>query len=357
MGPQGTRLSQILSRLLVAHAVPSHAAATPPTASRSWCILGLWILLLPAAAALDWETHILEDESSPTTVQTGGYDVLDVWLSEAYDPTVGEDQLGDGLYVHALLARPVQVTPQVHEIVFQFQSGTQLHRRTIVVEGADVHGDFDRLRWNFTDTHLEIERAFVALVDAGLHRGDVVTSWVVQTYAAGQLRDQAPGGTYLPGLGAAPITEGRSRVVVANHTLRGPTHFFVIDGRADNDTWVLTVRNPLRDAQRVFFEPKGAFEFLSPPVLELAPGGDGTFRFKANVTAGAAEGDILGEHGGRVELEVKPSQIGRILEVDDTPLAHMAHPPEQATPGTPLAGLLLLLGLAACRTRAARQAF
>jgi hypothetical protein len=200
---------------------------------------GVWMLALvalvmtsvPVAAhgtikPLETETLVLLDEGDDSVYATAAYDIYQVYAGEAFI-----EALGDGLYFRTILfgswSEP-KVPHNEYKVVFTLAGeGFEVSRFMATRDGRTFTTDFDALVFKASADEVIVERAFIAYNGTALRQGVVVTTFVVESFTDGELRDRAPGGVYVPGSqGLVSVPLGSSRQVVSEYPLRGPSQYF-----------------------------------------------------------------------------------------------------------------------------------
>lgn len=191
-------------------------------------LLAVLVLLAPIAAAhgalnaRELEVLVLQDELSDTQTELAGYDLGQFFVAEAWVPNYG-----DGLYFHTALFGSFPGKPPARELKVVFtivdDKGTSIKRSVATKDGKSFQTDFDHLEVEPGADQVEIERAFIAYEGSGLGPGAVIKTFLVESFADGEIRDRAPGPLYAPGSGGrVEIPGGTSRQVVPSLALTGP---------------------------------------------------------------------------------------------------------------------------------------
>lgn len=326
-------------------------------------VLALAVLALLAAAmpahahgsinAGELEVLFVADESSDVISNGLGYDVTQVFIGEAYLPG-----LGDGLYVHTVLAGAPSDNPGVGgplEARFRFTFGdVQVERVLSTSDGTTFAHDFDDLEIEAGDNQAEVRRAFLLYPD-GVGVGDALTGLVLETFTGGDLRDVAPGGFYLPntaavGAGLLAVPSMDSQQVVARHVLRGPAGYVEAKlATAPDGSVVVTAVNPLKQGdQHVLIElPEDMAGWTVVGDLdggEVKAGMNRTFTLAMTPGTEPLEFNLVTDIGGRVGLRAESVGDNLVLASDDGQLVTVAGAEEDVVPGP--AALLALAALA-----------
>jgi hypothetical protein len=160
--------------------------------------LAIAFALVPSSSAhgpvnaREVEVLVLKDELSDVQTSLAGYDLGEFYVAEAWIPG-----LGDGFYFHTILfgSFPGRPPAEEYEVVFTLEDteGEKVTRRILTSDGTTFATDFELLEAVAEPDQIEIERAFIPFSTAGWKPGNTVKSFVVESFADGQLRDRAPG--------------------------------------------------------------------------------------------------------------------------------------------------------------------
>lgn len=344
-----------------------------PTAALG-LLASLVLLAVPASGHGNLTIHELETlairdfEGQEDSFAWEGFEIWDVYVGDGYNFL----QDAEGVYVKANFAgdgtqRPMQGSTWTLGI--QFKVGEQTIEREITHDGATVTTTFEALEWTVADGNVFQINAWTPVAD---WQGKAVRDIVIVSLVDGEARDIAPGGVFVPAVGAEVPVEGpatpvfpalgEGRIVDAVE-LTGPAKFMDIAVTPKGQgVFEFAVTNPLaQQGQHVHFrEPTepGAWTIeASSSGFELEGGAAATLtvKFNATTTPGVVEPlafDLYSDIGGRHRYYAYLDQ-GEVRLVDDPALATTATI-EAATesPGTGLLGLLvtIVVALAARRT-------
>lgn len=313
--------------------------------------------------AKEVEVLAVVDELSDHSYYTGGYDLGDIYLGQAYAPGIG-----DGFYAHTILygTWDAALPGDTFEVTFRFTlgDGTVLERTMTTADGDTFESDFDQLAMEAGADQDEIVRAFIAFGDA-VGPGDSITGIVVESLVKGDLRDRAPGGVFVPGsqgMAEVPLEAfGESAQVVTAFELTGPTQYFTVKPTTSEGGFTLSVSSRLRGGdQHVMVELPDAssgWGLQGPETLSAEVKANGTISFPFTLTQlGSQDGTIrlTSDIGGRVDYTLT-QQDGMVdLQPDSPPseaaMVHLSSPTQEA-PGLGLFAALGAVAFALMRRR------
>lgn len=313
--------------------------------------------------AKEVEVLAVVDELSDHSYYTGGYDLGDLYLGEAFVPG-----LGDGFYVHTILygTWEAALPGDTYEVAFRFTlaSGTTIERTASTADGDTFESDFDELVMEAGADEDEVVRGFVAF-DETVGPGDSITEIVVESLVKGDVRDRAPGGVFVPGsqgMAEVPVEAfGESAQVIPSFDLTGPTQYFTVQPTASQDGFILSVSTLLRGGdQHIMVELPDAstgWGLQGPEILGAEVKANGTVQFPIEVVqlgTSNATLRVTSDIGGRVDYTLSPHE-GMIDLRPDAPPSEAAmvglSQPVQEAPGLGLMALLGGLALAVLRRR------
>jgi hypothetical protein len=259
------------------------------------------------------ETLIVQDEASDVMTEGKfGYDLLQLYVGEAYLPG-----LGDGLYVHTVLyggagARPALDGPMTVRFTFDTDHGP-FTRTITTADGTKFGSDFDSLAVQPGSGEVEVQRAFVRY-PAGVGPGTVLKSLKAESLVGKELRDVAPGGFFLPGGAPAEVPMGASRQVVDSYTLKGPVGYLTAAVRPTAGGFLLDAHNALKKGDEHIM--LGLPEDLHGWTVQHSGGGEvkagasTTFTLQLTPGDGPLSLDLLSDIGGRIPVLVQQSGSG-----------------------------------------------
>lgn len=337
---------------------------------RSLAFAGLMFLaFVPMASAhgpinaKEVEVLVVVDELSDHSYYTGGYDLGDVYLGQAFVPGIG-----DGFYVHTLLygTWDSAIPGDTYEVAFRFTlaDGTVVERIASTVDGDTFESDFDELTMESGADQDEVVRGFIAFDDT-IGPGDSIASIVVESLVQGDLRDRAPGGVFVPGsqgMAEVPVEAfGESAQVVKSFELTGPTQYFTVEPMASAGGFTLSVSTLLRGGdQHIMVELPDAstgWSLHGPEVLSAEVKANGTISFPFTVMQLGSQNGTLrltSDIGGRVDYTLAQHE-GMVDLRPDAPPSEAAmvnlSTPKQEAPGLGLVAVLGALALTLLRRR------
>lgn len=313
----------------------------------------LLLLAVPAAQghgsvnARELETLIVEDEASDVVTGVGlGYDLVQIYLGEAFVP-----DLGDGLYVHTVLyggpgeGRPLLDGPLAVRFTFTTDKG-EFVRTLSTPDGAEFTSDFDKLELEAGDGEVELRRAFVVYPD-GMGPGTVLQTLKAESLVGDELRDAAPGGIFLPGVGAE-VPMGDSAQVVESYTFKGPVGYVEAKVRVAGGSFVVDARNPLKSGdQHILFhlpDDLHGWQVDATPGGEVKAGQNASLELRLVPGTGPLRFDLITDIGGRLPLEALQGDDHVVLRSPDGD-ASIGQTPAQESP-SPLWLVSVALALA-----------
>lgn len=192
---------------------------------------------------------------------TGGYDLYQVYIGEAFtgigassnpgggcadncalDHHGGDDDTHkalDGVYFHTTLFGDFDMRPptaQEYRVVFSFTAPHgPISRYLATTDGKTFKTNFDALNAKFSGDHVDVERAFIALLGMKVELGETLTAFKVESFVDGELRDRAPGGVFVPGSNGMAEIPSESVVKSDKYPVVGPSKYFqaTIEGSVD----------------------------------------------------------------------------------------------------------------------------
>jgi hypothetical protein len=334
----------------------SRALASPPIVRLSvFALAGIALACLSPLAqahglvnAGELETLFIQDEASDIMTEGKlGYDLLQIYVGEAFVPGTG-----DGLYLHTVLYggagdRPGVDGPQSVRFTFTTDKGTFM-RTLNTTDGATFTSDFDSLVIVPGSGEVEVQRAFVRY-PAGIGPGAVLKSLKAESFVGGDLRDVAPGGMYLHGV---PIGEpgANSKQVVDSYTLRGPIGYLAVAQlSAGQGNFTFVAHNPLKkgDEHIMLLAPDAnGWHAEIQGSGEVKAGGNVTFHVQLVPGSGPFHLDLVTDIGGHMPLDAQVTPQGLTLKGADQS-ATVSSATHKSTPnGALLVPLALALALA-----------
>ncbi|HJQ92904.1 MAG TPA: hypothetical protein VJ874_01310 [Candidatus Thermoplasmatota archaeon] len=336
---------------------------------RILALAGFVLVLIPSAGAhgpvnaKEVEVLAVVDELSDHSYYTGGYDLGEVYLGEAFVPAIG-----DGFYVHTVLFGTwgAALPGDTYEVAFRFTlaDGTTIERRASTADGDTFESDFDELVMEAGTDEDEVVRGFIAFDDT-VGPGDSIKGIVVESLVKGDVRDRAPGGVFVPGsqgMAEVPVEAfGESAQVITSYDLTGPTQYFTVQPSTSEGGFTLSVSTLLRGGdQHIMVELPDAstgWGLQGAEILSAEVKANGTVRFPIEVTqlgTSNATLRITSDIGGRVDYILSRHE-GMIDLRPDAPPSQAAmvdlSQPVQETPGMGFAALVATIALAALRRR------
>lgn len=326
------------------------------------------LLATPASAHGDLTIHELETlairdfEGQEDSFPWEGFEIWDVYVGDGYNFL----QDSDGVYFKVNFAGDGTQRPTgsaAWTINIQFKVGEQSIEREIVHDGAAVTTTFEALEWTIADGNVFQIKAWTPVPD---WQGKAVRDIVITSSVDGEPRDVAPGGIFVPAVGAEVPVEGPATPifpalgegrVVDQVELTGPAKFIEVAVVPNGGgVFEFTVKNPLsQQGQHVHFrEPSpGAWTMSATSVggAELEGGASKTFTVALNVaaTSGTVEPltlDLYSDIGGR-QLYYAYLDQGEIRVVDDAALATAANiEAAKESPGLGFLGLVATVAAA-----------
>lgn len=331
-----------------------------------WASLIVLLALVPSAAAHEaveaneLEIEILQDEGSDAMETTGGWDVTYAFLGEAHDPDLGFGAEGDALYFRAELygdpaAAPPNAAPYKATFTFTTENGP-VQRSIETSDGKTFKTDFDKLVANTTDGVTHVQRALILLDAAGVKAGSEVKGFQIETFAAGELRDRAPGGTFVPLVQGVIEVPSESKIVTPNATLSGPTRYAsLVVTKTGADAYELRATSLLKKGDQHIMLVEGDmtnWQILThgPTSGSVKPGEDVVFSIQVTPPAGAPPGpaplQILTDVGGRVGLNL----TAQGLAAEGGEVVDASTPDTKGVPA-PLLAVPIALAIAAALAR------
>lgn len=329
---------------------------------------------LPVAAhgtfeASELEIHIHDDEGSDVIESYGGFDIQDLFLGFAHDPTVGAGSAGDGFYVrlelYGLMANSPPVPGQEWTVSVTLQTPAGPLTRTLsTTDGVTFASDYDSLLFEIDDAErtTHIQRAFVSYAGAGLSPGDAIGPFLVESRVDGDLRDASPGGIPMPGTdGAAeypdPTQIDGEGALLETVTLVGPEVYVKVGAvaRPAGAGFDVTVTSALTEGgQHVFVTPVETagwtYNLTGTTTASLDANGTLGFTLEAEPTTATAplRLEVQTDVGGRADLWV--ALDGTLTGPGNLTVAPTAQPPRES-PALGWALPVLLAAMALARRR------
>lgn len=335
-----------------------------PSAGRL-ALLALTLLLaaLPAQAhgvyeAQALEVHVLDDEGSDAIEAYGGYDIQDLFIGSQYQNGT------EGVYVrlelygsHAQATATMPWRVEVHYLV----DGKPYSHILSTTDGATFTHDFACLQAEFeAEEHtLHVQRAMLS--NGAPRPGVPLDGLEVRSYWGTDLRDVAPGGIPVPGLGGAAeypeptAIAGEGRLV--EHPVAAPVdaYFGAVTAQRNGTTLALSIANGLTGGQHVHLAPLAADGWtvaIEPGQRVLDGNATGEFLIDATPAPGAAPLvlEALSDVGGRLLVELH--EDGSVHARDAEVLAATPPAPAKESPGPLFVATGLALLVAVLRRRA-----
>jgi hypothetical protein len=343
-------------------------------------VLGLTAALLAATIPADahgvfeaseLELHVLSDEGSDVIESYGGYDVQELFVGFAHDPTVGAGEAGDGFYVRLELYGLVEngpPAPGAWTVTVTIGSPAGPIVRTLTTtDGVTLESDFDALLYEVdtAERSTHVQRAFLSYASVGLAPGQSIGPFMVESRVGDDLRDVAPGGIPVPGTdGAASYPDptqidGRGELLQAV-TLEPPAIYVQVTATpVGPGNFTLAVQSALTaGGQHILVTPRDeagwTYSLLGQTNAEVDANGTFVFTLVATLPGGASplRIDILTDVGGRFPLALDGN--GTLTLADGTEV-HSPPAPGKESPPLPWTALAALaLALLALRNRRTR---
>jgi hypothetical protein len=313
--------------------------------------LAAFASLLPTAQAHglvnagELETLMVQDEASDVMTEGKlGYDLLQLYVGEAYVPGVG-----DGLYVHTTLYggagdRPALDGPLSVRFTFTTDQAT-FTRQITTSDGNSFSGDFDSLAIVPGSGEVDVQHAFVRYFPS-FGPGSVLKGLKAESFVGTDLRDVAPGGMFVQGV---PMTEpgSTSKQVAESYPLRGPVGYATIASlAADADGFTLTAHNPLKKGDEHILLLANEADGWHAEITgggEVKAGGDTTIHVRLVPGTGTFNLDLVTDIGGRIPLQATHGTDGIALAAPGATAIQSASTPRES----PSASWLVPVGLAA----------
>lgn len=294
-----------------------HRVEARPFAVLAWFLAAL--TFLPAAVhghgpvnAIEVETLVVADELSDLFYTTGGYDLGELYLGEAY-----VEGLGDGVYIHTVLWGDygVERLGSPWSVLFTLGNADGTVERTLTTsDGATFTSDFDALTFVLEGSDVEVQRAFIAYAGTPWTRGTELTQFAAVSYVGDEARDAAPGGVFVPGsMGLVEAPMGNSEQVAASYPLVGPTKYAKAEVKMTEAGVVLHVASLLKQGDQHIVIDAGSSSLEGELVFELKANEERALPLRAAV----GQLDVRTDLGGRVVIDIQSADAGLIAQHED----------------------------------------